>query len=487
MDNTAKGTTTHKLKFSEKFGYGMVAMSVNLIFNVVSTYLLFFYTNVFGLRPADSALMFLIVKLVDAIGNPLWGTFVDEHTTKYGKYRGYLLYLAIPYAFFSIIAFITPDTSYMWKLVYAYTTYVCLSLLNVGLCINGALPAAMTRDNDEIAVLNSYSMFCSNTGGVLVSFCVPLCVTAISGSYSGPNSQIGWTLTMGIFAVLGLVGLLYGFKAIKEHYKMADSETDEVSMKDILVQARVNKPFVLIFLYMVLAFVFMTMVNSAGSYYVTYNMGMPKMLKYFNVLGTLPSFIIVPLMPWMKKKMGRKGMMHLFSIVLIIGLMILYFGDPHNVGLVMTGKLLASLGMIVTTGYMWAFVPEITNYGEWKTGKRENGIISSMYQLAVAIGMAIGGVIPGYILQAVGFNAKLATQSAGAMHGIGMIMSIVPAILIVISMVLIQMYPITDDLMNKMNREIDARKANDGAAEQLRGVFNEKNNIEESNSSWLLF
>lgn len=468
MDNSVEKSAVapqkHKLVFSEKLGYGFVNMAVNLIFNVVSTYLLFFYTNVYGLRPADSALMFLIVKLVDAVGNPLWGTWVDKRTTKFGKYRGYLLYLSIPYAFLSVIAFITPATGYTLKLIYAYTTYVLLSLLNVGLCINGALPAAMTRDNDEIAVLNSYSLFCSNTGGVLVSFCVPLLVTSISGSYTGPNSQMGWTLTMGIFALLGLFGLLFGFKTVKEHYHMAAEETDQVQLKDILVQAKVNKPFVLIFIYMVLAFIFMTMVNSGGSYYVTYNMANPDMLKWFNVLGTAPSFIIVPFMPWMKKKMGRKGMMHLFSIILIIGLLIMYFINAHNIVLAMIGKLLASMGMIVTTGYMWSFVPEITNYGEWKTGKRENGIISSIYQFAVALGMAIGGVIPGYILQGTGFNAKLATQSASALSGIGMLMCVVPAVLIVISMVVMQMYPITDELMNRMNKEIDERKAKEAAA-----------------------
>ncbi|MCP0887026.1 glycoside-pentoside-hexuronide (GPH):cation symporter [Ligilactobacillus sp. WILCCON 0076] len=448
-----------KLNFSEKLGYGFVNMAVNLIFNVVSTYLLFFYTNVYGLRPADSALMFLIVKVVDAIGNPLWGTFVDKRTTKFGKYRGYLLYLALPYAFFSVIAFITPNVGYTLKLVYAYTTYVFLSLLNVGLCINGALPAAMTRDNDEITVLNSYSLFCSNTGGVLVSFCVPLLVTNISGSYSGPQSQIGWSLTMGIFAILGLFGLLFGFKTVKEHYHMDEADAAQVSVKDFATQAKANKPYVLIFIYMILAFTFMTMVNSGASYYVTYNMANPNMLKYFNVLGTLPSFLIVPAIPWMKKKMGRKGMMHTFSVLLIVGLMILAFSNAHNIALAMFGKLLASLGMIVTTGYMWAFVPEITNYGEWKTGKRENAIISSTYQFAVAIGLAIGGVIPGYILQAVGFNANLSVQSANAMSGILWIMCYIPALLILLSMGLIQMYPITDKLMNQMNIEIDAQNA----------------------------
>lgn len=447
-----------KLKISEKIGYGFVTMAVNLIFNVVSTYLLFFYTNVYGLRPSDSALMFLIVKVVDAVGNPLWGTFVDKRKTKFGKYRGYLLYLAVPYAFFSVIAFITPDVGYTLKLVYAYTTYVFLSLLNVGLCINGALPAAMTRDNNEIAVLNSYSMFLSNTGGVLVSFCVPLLVTSISGSYSGPSSQIGWTLTMGMFAILGLVGLLIGFKTVKEHYQMKDEETNDVSIKDFVTQAKVNSPYVLIFIYMVLAFTFMSCVNTGGSYYITYNVGNQAMLKWFNVLGTFPSFFIVPLIPWMKRKMGRKGMMHAFSILLIVGLLMLAFGPAKNFGFVMFAKLCASLGMIVTTGYMWAFVPEITNYGEWKTGKRENGIISSTYQFAVAIGLAVGGVIPGYVLSAVGFNAKLTTQTAGAMNGILWIMCYIPAILIIVSMVVIQMYPINDKLMDQMNVEIDAQK-----------------------------
>lgn len=447
-----------KLKFSEKLGQGIGTMSVNLIFNVVSTYLLFFYTNVFGLRPADAATMFLLVRIIDAVASPVYGTWVDKRTTRFGKYRGYLLYLSIPYAVLSILCFYSVDGSYMIKLIYAYTTYVALSLLNTFLSPLGAMPAAMTRDNNEIAQLNAYSIFCSNIGGMAISFGVPFLVTAISGAYTGQASQKGWFLTMGIFAILGLVGLLFAFTHIHEHYHMSDEATEDVSFKDIFVQMKVNKPFSILLAYLVLAFIFMTIVNSAGSYYVTYNMGRPDLLKYFNLLGTIPSFILVPLFPWFKRHLGRKGLMLGFSSVLIVGLLMMYFGNAHNVGFVMTGKLLASVGMIVTTGYMWAFETEIVNYGEWKTGKRENAIISAVCSFAVALGLALGGVVPGYVLNSIGFDANLKMQTAGTLHGILTMQSLIPIIFIVVGMILFLFYPITDKSMNQMSKEIDERK-----------------------------
>lgn len=148
-----------------------------------------------------------------------------------------------------------------------------------------------------------------------------------------------------------------------------------------------------------------------------------------------------------------------WSGVLIAGLLILLWGDPKNVTLAMTGKLLTSMGMIVVTGYMWAFEPEVVNYGEWKTGKRENAIISSVCSFAVALGMAIGGVIPGYVLKLIGFSASKSVQSAHTLHGILMLQSIIPIILIIIGIFIITKYPINDALMNRMNKEIDERKA----------------------------
>ena len=447
-----------KLKFMEKFGQGIGSMSVNLIFNVVSTYLLFFYTNVYGLKPADTATMFLLVRIIDAVASPIYGTWVDKRTTRFGKYRGYLLYLSIPYAVLSILCFYSIDSSYVIKLIYAYTTYVGLSLLNTFLSPLGAMPAAMTRDNDEIAQLNAYSMFCSNVGGMAISFGVPFLVTAISGAYTGQASQKGWFLTMGIFAIVGLVGLLFAFSQIHEHYHMSAEATEDVSFKDIFVQMKVNKPFAILLAYLILAFIFMTIVNSAGSYYVTYNMGRPDLLKYFNLLASIPSFILVPLFPWFKRHLGRKGLMLGFSGVLIAGLLMMYFGNVKNVGFVMTGKLLASVGMIVTTGYMWAFETEIVNYGEWKTGKRENAIISSVCSFAVALGLALGGVVPGYFLKFIGFDANLKMQAAGTLHGILTMQSLLPIIFIVAGMILFSFYPITDSSMNKMSKEIDERK-----------------------------
>lgn len=333
-----------------------------------------------------------------------------------------------------------------------------LSLLNTFLSPLGAMPAAMTRDNNEIAQVNSYGIFCSNVGGMFISFGVPFLVTTIAGSYTGVKSQMGWLITLTISAIAGFVGLLFGFFSMKEHYQMSLKDTEEVSFKDIFTQIKYNKSFAVFLTYLVIVFIFMTIVNSAGSYYVTYNMQSPAMLKYFNLLATLPSFILVPLFPWLKRKMGRRGLMIGWSGLLILGLAILFLGNPKNIFVAMLGKLFTSMGMIVVTGYMWALEPEVVNYGEWKLGKRENAIISSVSSFAVAFGMALGGVIPGYVLKMIGFNAKFTEQSEDTLHGILMMQSVIPIFLILISIVVISQYPINDTLMNKMNKEIDARK-----------------------------
>lgn len=163
-----------RLSWLQRIGFGSGDLAQNLIYQTISMYLLFFYTNVYGLAPEVAAIMFLIVRIVDVIWDPLVGTFVDKHNPRWGKYRAYLLLGGVPLTGFAILCF---WNGFSGSLLYAYITYVglsmCYTLVNVPY---GALNASLTRDTDEITILTSVRMFMANVGGLAVGMGIPIVV-----------------------------------------------------------------------------------------------------------------------------------------------------------------------------------------------------------------------------------------------------------------------------------------------------------------------
>lgn len=455
MENAPK----ENIKLSEKMGIGTAYFACNIIYQTISTYLLFYYTNVFGLNPAVAATMFLVVRIIDAIGNPVWGVMVDKFKAgKHGKYLQWLVYGAIPFTVLSILCFYSPNIASTGKIIYAYVTYVAMSLAYIMVSLpTSSLPAAMTRNSDQITMLTSFSDFAANLAGLCVSFGVPLLVTKISGSYTGPHSRIDWLLTMSLYSIIGCFCFFYSAKVIHERYVLSSEERDSVKFSDLFTEFKTNRALVILALIFVLSFGMMSIVNSSSSYFVTYNMGKPNMLKWFNLLGTLPSFVLIPMFPLLKKWLGKKGLLITFFIIEIVGLGVLYFGNAHNTFLIMVGQFIKSCGMLVATGFIWALVPEVITYSEWKTGRRLNGVLTAVISFMLTFGMALGGVVPGYVLQATGFSAKLATQTPAALNGIKALMSLIPAAIIVVTIILVMMYPLSDKKLAKITAEINAR------------------------------
>lgn len=323
MEKTEKAGF-YKLNWLQRIGFGSGDLAQNLIYQTISMYLLFFYTDIFGLDPGDAALMFLVVRLVDVLWDPLVGTFVDKHNPKLGKYRAYLVLGGIPLTGLAILCFWNgmADSDATTKLIYAYVTYVgmsmCYTLINVPY---GALNSSLTRDTDEITILTSVRMFMANVGGLCVSAGVPILVAVMAGMVELP---IEMALFMG--------------------------------------------------------------------------------------LGSLPSFIFMPLVPAIKRKVGKKNMFYIFLTVAIIGMAMLYAiskftNMKENMVWVYVAQFIKSTGVIVATGYMWALIPEVISYGEWKTGKRISGIVNALTGIFFKAGMALGGVVPGAVLAYVNYQA----------------------------------------------------------------------------------
>ena len=245
---------------------------------------------------------------------------------------------------------------------------------------------------------------------------------------------------------------------------MDTKEMEKVRVSDLWVEFKRNRPLRILAFFFITAFAMMAVGNSAGSYYMIYNVHAPKMLPYFMALGSIPAFIFMPMVPAIKRWIGKKRMFYVFLTVAIAGMALLYVISvvpalKTQVWLVFVAQFVKSTGVIVATGYMWALVPEVISYGEHAHGKRISGIVNALTGIFYKAGMALGGVVPGLVLALVKFDKDNAvTQSPLAEQGILWLVAVIPALLLILAMFIISKYELEDEVIDKINREIEQRQ-----------------------------
>ena len=236
-----------------------------------------------------------------------------------------------------------------------------------------------------------------------------------------------------------------------------------MKVSDLWMEFVRNKPLRVLAFFFITAFAMMSVGNAADAYFMTYNVkATPLLTTLFMWLGTIPAFIFMPLVPAIKKKIGKRGMFYLFLGVAILGMAMMYTfvsipALKGNFVLLCIAQFVKSTGIITATGYMWALVPEVISYGEYTTGKRIAGIVNALTGIFFKAGMALGGVVPGLVLAWVGFNAESATQTPLAEQGILWLVCVIPAVLLLLAMWIISQYELTDEKMDQINKAIEAR------------------------------
>lgn len=478
-NNLSEAKGFYKLSWLQRIGFGSGDMAQNLIYQTISIWLLFFYTNVFGLKPAVAATMFLVVRLVDVLWDPIVGTFVDKGNPKWGKYRSWLILGGIPLVALAILCF---WNGFSGSVVYAYVTYVgmsmCYTLVNVPY---GALNSSLTRDTNEITVLTSTRMFMANLGALavkslplVIAIFAPKVINAETGKFEAvintPEAAPAWFITMTIFALVGLLLLIFCFTQCKERVVMDQKEAANVKVSDLWMEFIRNKPLRVLAFFFVTAFAMMSVSNAADSYFMNYNVNAtPFMTTAFMWLGTIPAFIFMPLVPAIKRWIGKKGMFYLFLGTAIVGMAMMYTfvsipALKSNFVLLCIAQFVKSTGIIVATGYMWALVPEVVAYGEYTSGRRIAGIVNALTGIFFKAGMALGGVVPGLVLALVHFDAttmsKEAIMSNGTiLQGILWLVCVIPAILLLLAIWIISKYELSDEKMDEINKAIEEKNA----------------------------
>ena len=452
----------------EKIGYGFGDMASSMFWKVFSAYLPIFYTNVFGLDLGLAALLFLVTKIWDAVSDPMMGIIADRTTTKWGKYRPYLLWIAIPFAIAGVLLFTTPDLGETGKNVWAFATYILMMTIYTAINVPyGSMLGVMTEDSDEKTVFSSYRMFFAYTGSFIVlALWEPLCNTLAGVSGKLTYDPQAWQTAMIIVSTICLVLFVLTFKMTRERIKPAIKQS---SIKDDFKSLLHNGPW-WILLGGVLFFNFFGAVRYAViPYYFTTQIAEGATLSFFSIkflfyagifftIGEIANMVGVAIATPITFKLGKKSTF-LYSLFAIMALCIAFYYVPTDCA---TGYWTLLALQIVTgifTGIIsplvWSMYADISDYAELKFKTASTGLIFSSSSMAQKFGGAFGTSAVLWLLAIFGFNTtEGAVQTADAIEGLRLLISWIPAGIAAVSALFIFIYPLTTKRMKEINNEL---------------------------------
>lgn len=445
----------YKLPAKEIIGYSSVDFAMNLVFQSIMMYITFFYTDIFGLRVGDVALMFLLSRFFDAFADPLMGTIAERSNPRHGKYRSWLIYGAVPFGILAVLTYTTPDFGYAWKLVWAYVTYNLLNLLyTVIIQPYISLASVMTLDPVERTKLQSIRMMCAQSGGVIVALAIPL-LSAWLTQYM--SLQAGYMTTTILMVVVMVVILFWAYTQVVERIQVTSHENPP-GIRDVFYQMTHNKPGVILFLLFFGVYGFNTVQSASGVYYMTYYAMRPDMVAWFSLMNVLPSVFGVPLVPFLARKLRKKGTVLLGLGLGGLGALLLAFVSSDNLVLMMGCRGISSFGYGILMGILWSIITDAVEYGDLNTGRRLTAIIMTLIGLGLKFSMTIGGVIPTLVLSIVRYQPNVAHQTSEALGGIHWMSTWLPAIVMIITIAVFGFfYDLNEEKVAEIQHKIAVR------------------------------
>lgn len=452
MDYVINTDTKNMVSNKERFGYSLGDVASNLTFTLVTTYLMFFYTDVVGLAPAVVATLFLVARIWDAINDPIMGIVVDKTDTKWGKCRPWFLWLAIPYGIIAILTFTVPDLSMNGKIIYAYVTYIGLGMIYTGINIPySAILPSLTSNVQERTEVNAVRMIMAMIGGLIVNMLTMPMVNALGNG----NNEKGFQMTMIIFASVAVVLFLITFASTKERVNFKQDKKQTV--RDGFKAIKGNLPWLISLLINFVFWVGMTMKTGTIVYYMIYNIGREDMIPLVMLsitAGMLPAIALSPALSKIVK--GKRNTMIVGNIIAIIGTLIMFAAGTNNIGLLIAGNVIGSFGVGFTAGVLFAVMADTVDYGEWKSGIRAQGLLYAASSFGVKLGMGIGGALSAAILGYVGYIAGT-QQTEAALAGIRFNIIWMPIIAYIVAIVLLLFYKL-DKEQDQMQYELAQRR-----------------------------
>lgn len=472
-----------KAGLSEKIGYGFGDMSSSMFWKIFSYYLPFFYSNIFGLSLAHAGTLVLVTKLYDAVSDPVMGLIADRTNTRWGKYRPYLLWIAIPFAVAGVLAFFTPQTdNYTFKHVYAYVTYILMMTVYTAINVPyGAMLGVMTDDSREKSVFSSFRMFFAFIGSFIAmgSF-EPLLKLrqSIMGTLPAEwtladSTPADWTIAVSVIGIVCAVLFILSFVMTRERVTEAEmakepvrensDETAKTSVAEDLKALIANGPWWMLLGGGIAILLFNCVRGGAAAYYFADVLGTNAIftLALFLTVGEISQLVGVVVTVPVSEKIGKKATFLLVLVaVTVLSIIVAFLPEtPAGMWALLVSQILICIAIGINSPLLWSMFADVADYSELKNGRASTGLIFSSSSMAQKFGAAFGSAIVLWVLMAFGYdNAKGAVQTPEALATIKALISWIPAIGSAAGIAIMLGYPLTDKKMSEIRQELSKKR-----------------------------
>jgi len=416
-------------------------------------FLLFFYTDVFGIPAAVAGTMFMLTRFWDAVNDPIMGIIADRTNTKHGKFRPYLLWMMFPMAVIGVLMFTTPNLSVGGKIIYAYVTYILMMMAYTAINIPySALMGVLSPSSAERTSASTYRFVLAFAGAFIIQGAtLPLV------NYFGKGDQaIGFPITMGIFGLLAMGMFFITFKTTKE--RVQPSPKQKTSLKNDLKDLMGNKPWMILLVMGIFTLGYVIIRMGTIMYYFKYYLGNELLAGTFMMAGTVAVIAGTACTQYLSKLLGKKKLYLIAMGLSTILTMVFFYIPKDQIVMIFAVHILISLVMAPQAPLIWAMYADTADYSEWKNGRRATGLVFSAATFSQKFGMAIGGGLAGWLLSIFNFEPNT-VQSPETITGIKLMMSYIPAGATVVAVIAALFYPLDDKTMENIEKDLQERNA----------------------------
>ena len=436
-------------KWAKRIGYGIGDLGCTLVFSTMASYLMVFYTDVFGITAAAAGTMMLVTKFIDALTDTGMGLLVDRTHTKWGQGRPYFVIGAIPFAIFTFLTFYIPDLGSSGKLVWAYVTYclLCTAYTVVNIPLNTIVPR-LTSDVHERNILVSTRMICAMAGTAIV-----MSITAPLVKYFGKGNEArGYLVTMTIYGIVAMCIFFLTFASTKEVVPPTVTQAHTSLAKDF--KGLTGQAWILFFLNL-FYFSLYVVRNTTVIYYFKYNLGRTNWLSLVGILGILSGLPMLLLLPALEKHFSKRNLMFMSVILYALGDLLIFAGK-NSAACLLIGLVITGLGIYGIFGLTFAMQPDVIDYSEYKKNASVAGLIAAFQGFFVKGGMGLTSFVIGLFLKNGGYVAN-AVQTKQALTHIEICFIWIPIVLCALIAVLTYFYRL-DGLRAEMTEELEKRR-----------------------------
>lgn len=449
----AMNTQNGKLSFVEKVGYGLGDTASNLYFQMFIIFLMFFYTDIFGIPAAAAGTMLMVSRFWDAINDPLMGIIADRTNTRWGKFRPYLIWISGPLAVIGVFTFFTPDFSVTGKIIYAYIAYTLIMMAYTAINIPySALMGVLSPNTMERTSVSTYRFVLAFVGAFLVQGLTLPLVNFLGGG----DQAVGFPFTMGFFGILAGLMFYITFKTTRE--RVQPPPLQKSSLKNDLRDLLRNRPWMILLIMGVFSLGYAILRGGTIVYYFKYYIENTALTSLFMVLGTIAVIAGVASTQFFARRIGKKRLYIIVMSLSSLLTMLFYFIPQENITLIFALHILISFVMAPQAPLLWAMYADTADYSQWKNGRRATGLVFSAATFAQKFGIALGGGLTGWLLAYFGFIANV-PQTPDTLNGILLMMSFIPAIGSLVAALAALFYPLDDATMQIIEKDLAERNS----------------------------